>query len=75
MQKLRAHRGHPVCRVKSGVKVEFILYVLRWQLSSFILTPVIRCGTKRRWPASVCAVVANLIGAVIFYPVDKFLIF
>ena len=54
---------------------ELMLYIIRWQLSSFILAPVIHFGTKRRWPAWLCAVVANFIGALVFFPVDKFLIF
>jgi len=55
--------------------VEFSMYFVRWQLSSIVLTPVIYIGTKKKWPAWLCAVVANAIGAVIFYFPDKYIIF
>lgn len=54
---------------------QFIKYTFRWQLSSLILAPVIWLGARRHWNAMVCAVLANLIGACIFYWIDKFFIF
>lgn len=47
----------------------FILYCARWELSTFILAPCIAwLGFLGEWPA---AVIANAIGAVIFFGVDK----
>jgi hypothetical protein len=54
---------------------ELLVYVIRWQLSSFILAPVIHYGTKKNWPPLLCAVVANFIGALMFFPFDKFITF
>jgi hypothetical protein len=56
----------------------YILYLLRWQLSTPILAPIIAWfthsnslfGTKESWIGSV---VANLIGGLIFFWVDKFI--
>lgn len=49
----------------------FILYLCRWQLSSFILAPCLFfLGHLGEWPA---AIIANLIGAIIMYPVDRFI--
>jgi membrane protein YqaA with SNARE-associated domain len=45
------------------------------QLFSFILAPVIHYGTKKNWPPWLCAVVANFIGAIVFFPFDKFITF
>ncbi len=56
----------------------FFLYLLRWQLSTPILAPVIAWfsgspywfGTSEAWIASS---VANLIGSSIFFWVDRFI--
>jgi hypothetical protein len=55
--------------------LQFLLYLLRWQLSSLILAPVIYLGTRRKWSPLTSAIIANLIGGAIFFWVDKFLIF
>lgn len=58
--------------------IKFILYVIRWQLSTPILAPVVAIfkhsssmfGTKEDW---IAATIANLIGACIFFWVDRFI--
>ena len=53
---------------KTGVK-KFILYVIRWELSSIILAPcLIWFGGLGEWPATI---IANGIGACIFFLIDK----
>jgi membrane protein YqaA with SNARE-associated domain len=54
---------------------ELIIYIIRWQLSSLILAPVIHYGNKRRWPSWLSATVANFIGSLVFFPFDKFVTF
>lgn len=50
---------------------KFILYALRWQLSSLILAPCIFWfGHLGEWWA---AIIANGIGACIFFFVDKWI--
>ncbi len=57
---------------------KFFLYHLRWQLSTVIFAPIIAYfkhspklwGTREDW---VAVIVANLIGASIFFWVDKFI--
>ena len=56
----------------------FLLYLLRWQLSTPVLAPIIAFfkhsptlfGTKEDW---IGAAVANLIGGAIFFWVDRFI--
>lgn len=56
----------------------FILYLIRWQLSTPILAPIIAWfksspslfGTIEDWSG---AAVANLLGGTIFYWIDKFI--
>jgi DNA-directed RNA polymerase subunit RPC12/RpoP len=56
----------------------YLLYLLRWQLSTPILAPIISYfknsptifGTKDDW---LGAIVANLIGGLIFFWVDRFI--
>lgn len=55
--------------------IQFTIYAVRWQLSTFILAPVIKYGQKRGWSPMTCAAVANLIGAIVFFPVDKYITF
>lgn len=55
-----------------GVAVKrFLLYLLRWQLSTPILAVVIAyfAYLGEWWAAGI----ANLVGAIIFYNVDKFI--
>lgn len=47
----------------------FLLYLLRWQLSTLILAPVIG-RIKNRW---IAAIVANLIGGIVFFFVDQWI--
>lgn len=58
--------------------VKFILYLIRWQLSTVVMTPVIAFikhsssawGTKEDW---IAVVAANLVGGTIFFWVDRFI--
>jgi hypothetical protein len=58
--------------------LKFLLYAFRWQLSTPILAPIVsyfkhspsKFGTEQDWMA---AAIANLIGACIFFWVDKFI--
>lgn len=57
---------------------KFMLYLIRWQLSTPILAPIVAYfkhssavfGTREDW---LGAAVANLIGGCIFFWVDKFI--
>jgi hypothetical protein len=57
---------------------KFIIYAIRWQMSSFILAPAIAIvkgsssilGTWEDWLA---AIIANAVGASIFFWVDRFI--
>ncbi len=55
--------------------IQLIIYIIRWQLSTLILAPVIEFGRKQKWSSTTCAIIANLIGAIVFYPVDKYITF
>ena len=46
---------------------KFLLYAGRWQLSTLILAPVIYLIADPLW----AAIIGNLIGASIFYWIDK----
>lgn len=49
----------------------FVMYALRWQASSLILAPCLMwLGHLGAWPATI---IANLIGACIFFMVDKYI--
>lgn len=50
---------------------KFILYALRWQLSSFILAPCLVwfAGLGTVW----ATIIANAIGACVFFFVDKYI--
>lgn len=53
---------------KQGVK-RFCLYALRWQCSTPVLALCLFwLGGLGEWPATI---IANLIGSIIFYFVDK----
>jgi len=49
--------------------LKFLLYAFRWQLSTPILYPVVHYYGSGFWPVAF----ANLIGASIFFWVDKFI--
>ena len=51
---------------------QFIKYAFRWQLSTITLAPVIALIPNN---AVIAAIVGNLVGACIFFFVDKHLIF
>lgn len=51
-----------------GMK-RFIIYLMRWQLSGVILAPCIYL--MKDYGSIVSAIVANLIGGIIFYWIDK----
>jgi hypothetical protein len=64
--------------------VTFLLYAIRWQLSSPSLAIVSALvvakmtGQPLKWPTKaewIGAIAANAVGSLLFYPVDKFLIF
>lgn len=46
---------------------KFILYLMRWQMSSLILIPVIAAIADPVWSA----IIGNLIGGCIFFFIDK----
>ena len=55
----------------------YVLYLLRWQLSTPILAPVVALfrgssvfGSSKEW---IGAAVANLIGGLIFFWVDRYI--
>lgn len=50
----------------AGTK-RFCLYAFRWQLSSLILAPVVYLIEN----PLLAVVVGNLIGAIVFYNIDK----
>ncbi len=58
--------------------VKFVLYLIRWQLSTPILAPIVAYfknsssmfGTREDW---IAASIANLIGGCIFFWVDRFI--
>ena len=50
--------------------MKLILYIIRWQLSTPILYLVI---DKLELPDLQRVIIANLIGALIFFPVDKYI--
>lgn len=56
--------------------IRFVLYLIRWQLSTPILAPIVAAFTHQpmfdptQWLA---AAVANLIGGAIFFWVDRFI--
>ena len=47
------------------------LYIARWQLSTPILFMVI---FLLNWPAWIEVIIANLIGALVFFRVDKYIL-
>lgn len=51
---------------------KFLMYCGRWQLSSITLAPIIYMIPNN---AIIAAIVGNIIGACIFWWVDKYLIF
>lgn len=53
---------------KQGVK-RFLLYEARWQCSSPILA--VCMWVMGEWNVVVATVIANLIGAIIMYPIDR----
>jgi hypothetical protein len=58
--------------------LKFILYLIRWQLSTPILAPIVAIfkhspsmfGSREDW---IAATIANLIGGCIFFWVDRFI--
>lgn len=55
---------------------QYILYLIRWQLSTPILTVVMQLFNSGQGDISeslVPSIVANLIGGLIFFWVDKFI--
>lgn len=46
----------------------FLIYALRWQLSSIILAPCIYLFSNN---AMLAAIVSNLLGACLFWWIDK----
>lgn len=57
---------------------KFLLYLGRWQLSGFVLGPVLALmtDTKIYDPKIIAAtILSNLIGGAVFFWIDKYLIF
>lgn len=55
--------------MKTTNKKKFILYLIRWQLSTPILA--LCMYLMGGWNTVIATIVANVIGGVIFYFVDK----
>jgi len=51
---------------------KFLMYLTRWQLSTPILAIVVNL-TIEKCGSLVSTIIANLIGGIIFYKVDKFI--
>ena len=49
-----------------------LLYLLRWQLSGPILTYVLIVLSN--YPIWLAVIIANLIGGISFFPVDKYIL-
>ena len=58
-----------MCQLGGVTMKRFWLYLLRWQLS----TPILWLVVKNMGTGIVSTVIANLIGGVIFFWVDKFI--
>lgn len=52
------------------ISKELLVYMLRWQLSSIILYP---CLLLLAFSPLLATVVANIVGSLIFYQVDKYI--
>ena len=50
---------------------KFLLYLLRWQLSTPILALVLLL--MKDWNYLIATIVANLIGGIIFFWIDKWI--
>ena len=50
----------------------FLRYAFRWQLSSFILAPVLYF-TADVLEVTWSTIIANFIGACVFYPIDRWI--
>ena len=48
----------------------FMLYLIRWQLSTPILA---LCIVKLKFAPTINTIIANLIGGIIFYWIDKYI--
>ena len=54
--------------------IKYGAYLFRWQLSTPILAPVVGwCATVMGWNFWIGAAIANLIGGLIFFWVDRFI--
>lgn len=49
----------------------YFIYLIRWQLSTFILAPVIALFST--WNPWLSAMLANLIGGLIFFWIDRYI--
>lgn len=56
--------------MKNNNKIRFILYLIRWQLSTPILA---LCLHFLNFSTLINTIIANLIGGIIFYWVDKYI--
>lgn len=50
---------------------KYLLYLLRWQLSTPVLAAVLALFAD--WPVIVSTIIANLIGGLIFFWVDRWI--
>lgn len=51
----------------------YIIYLARWQLSTPILTLILIMMAKRTTNKWVAAAIANLVGGLIFFWIDKWI--
>ena len=66
MDSLPMGEDTPVVRVHVG---KFLIYLLRWQVSGIVMTPVLVLLMALPLWMAVC--IAQFIGALLFYFVDK----
>lgn len=67
-----------IIKNKMNFWLQYFLYICRWQMSNFILAPCIAIfkhspsmwGTQEDW---IAAGFSNLVGAIIFFWVDRFI--
>ena len=69
--KARAFFISKICSILDGTMKKFLLYLVRWQLSSPILA--ICLAWMGGWNIVLATIVANLIGGCIFFWVDRWI--
>lgn len=74
MQYAYAHQFHFKRKMKKmSIKAKrFIMYALRWQLSTPVYACVLYC-VNDKYGYTTKTIIANFIGACIFYWIDRFI--